>query len=98
MLSLTLHANILFLTTNRSDLVSDMVEKKVPFSEWEHYTVRAWLEVPPYTQCLICLVCVPAQVWVGIPFWYTSALRENVQNGATLEVQPSLPQFTLYCV
>ena len=39
-------ANILFLTTNRSDLVSDMVEKKVPFSEWEHYTVRAWLEVP----------------------------------------------------
>ena len=26
MLSLTLHANILFLTTNRSDLVSDMVE------------------------------------------------------------------------
>ena len=29
---MTLHANILFLTTNRSDLVSDMVEKKVPFS------------------------------------------------------------------
>ena len=29
-----------------SDLVSDMCEKKVPFSEWEHYTVRAWLEVP----------------------------------------------------
>ena len=43
-----------------------------------------------YTQCLICLVCVSAQVWVGIPFWYTSALRENIQNGATLEVQPSL--------
>ena len=31
----------------RSDLVSDMVEKRVPFSEWDHYTVMAWLEVRP---------------------------------------------------
>ena len=33
----------------RSGLVSEMLEKNIPFSEWDHLTVLAWLEVSACT-------------------------------------------------
>ena len=44
----------LFLSLSlRSGLVSEMLEKNIPFSEWDHLTVLAWLEVSACIRLLI---------------------------------------------
>ena len=44
-----LYTYVLVALSVRSGLVSEMLEKNIPFSEWDHLTVLAWLEVSACT-------------------------------------------------